>query len=112
MKSLRNSITLIGRLGQDPEVRTLDKGNKMARFSLATNDSYTAQDGKRVETTQWHNLIVWGKLAGVCEQHLTKGKEIAVDGKLTYRNWEDKSGNKHTSAEIIVNDLLFLGNKQ
>ena len=111
MKTLRNSVTLIGRLGMDPEVKTLEKGSKVARFSLATNDSFTGADGKKVENTQWHNIIAWGSLAGVCEKHLTKGKEIAIDGHLSYRVWEDRGGIKHTSAEIIVSDVLFLGTK-
>ena len=111
MKTLRNSVTLIGRLGMDPEVKTLEKGSKVARFSLATNDSFTGADGKKVENTQWHNIIAWGSLAGVCEKHLTKGKEIAIDGHLSYRVWEDRGGIKHTAAEIIVSDVLFLGTK-
>lgn len=111
MNTMRNSVKLIGRLGQDPEVRTLDKGNKVARFSLATSESYKDKEGKRSEQTQWHNLVVWGALAGVCEKHLSKGKEIAVDGRLVYRNWEDKNGSKHVSTDIVVNDILFIGSK-
>lgn len=109
MNTLRNSVKLIGRLGQDPEIKTLEKGNKVAKFSLATSDSFTDKDGVRQEQTQWHNLVVWGNLAAICEKYLSKGKEIAVDGRLAYRNWEDKNGSKHTSAEIIVNELLFVG---
>jgi len=109
MNTLRNNIKLIGRLGQDPEVKTLDKGNKFAKFSLATSDSYTAKDGSKQEQTQWHNIVVWGNLAGVCEKYLKKGKEIAIDGHLTYRNYEDKNGTKHFISEIIANELLFVG---
>lgn len=109
MNTLRNSVKLIGRIGQDPEVKTLDKGNKVATFSLATSDSYTARDGSKQEQTQWHNIVVWGNLATVCEKYLKKGKEIAIDGRLTYRNWEDKNGTKRTSTEIVANELLFVG---
>ena len=109
MNTLRNSVKLIGRLGQDPEVKTLDKGNKIAKFSLATSESYTGKDGSKQEQTQWHNIVVWGNLAVICEKYLKKGKEIAIDGRLTYRNWEDKNGTKHTSSEIVLNELLFVG---
>jgi single-strand DNA-binding protein len=109
MNTLRNSVKLIGRLGQDPEVKTLDKGNKFAKFSLATSDSFIAKDGSKQEQTQWHNIVVWGNLAGICEKYLKKGKEIAIDGRLTYRTWEDKNGAKHTSSEIVANDFLFVG---
>jgi single-strand DNA-binding protein len=112
MNTLKNTVRLIGRLGQDPEVRSLDKGNKVARFSLATGEKFKGKDGQERNETQWHNLIVWGNLAGICEKYLTKGKEIAVEGKLTYRNWEDNNGIKHYATEIVVNELMFLGNKQ
>jgi single-strand DNA-binding protein len=109
MNTLRNSVKLIGRLGQDPEVKILDKGNKFARFSLATSDNFTAKDGSKQEQTQWHNVIVFGNLAGICEKYLKKGKEIAIDGRLTYRNYEDKNGTKHFISEIVANELLFVG---
>lgn len=109
MNTLRNSVKLIGRLGQDPEIRTLDKGSKMARLSLATSETFTDQQGVRKEQTQWHNLVVWGNLATICEKYLKKGKEIAVDGRIAYRNWEDKNGSKRVSADIVVSDILFIG---
>jgi single-strand DNA-binding protein len=109
MNTLSNSVKLIGRLGMDPEVKLLDKGNKMATFRLATSDSFTAKDGSKQEQTQWHNIVVWGNMAGICEKYLKKGKEIAIDGRLTYRNWEDKNGTKHVSSEIIANEMLFVG---
>jgi single-strand DNA-binding protein len=87
----------------------LDKGNKVATFSLATNDSYTGKDGQKQEQTQWHNIVMWGNLAVICEKYLKKGKEIAVDGRLTYRTWEDKNGTKHTASEIVVSEMLFVG---
>ena len=109
MNTLRNSVKLIGRLGQDPEVKTLDKGNKFAKFSLATSDSFTAKDGSKQEQTQWHSIVVWGKLAIICEKYLKKGKEIAIDGRLAYSTWEDKNGIKHYNSEIIASDILFIG---
>jgi single-strand DNA-binding protein len=109
MNTLRNSVKLIGRLGQDPEVKLLDKGNKVATFSLATSDSYITEDGSKKEQTQWHNIVVWGNLAVICEKYLKKGKEIAIDGRLAYRTWEDKNGIKHYKSEVIASDLVFVG---
>ncbi len=101
MNSLRNRVQLIGRLGNDPEIRNLEKGSKMARLSLATNDTYY-KDGQKTEETQWHNLVVWGRLSEVCEKHLKKGKEIAIEGKLQYRSWKDMEGRTRTNLEITV----------
>jgi len=112
MNALRNSVKLIGRIGQDPEVRNLDKGNKVANFSLATSESYISKDGTKQEQTQWHNIVVWGNLATICEKYLKKGKEIAIDGRITYRQWEDKNGTKHTSTEIVASELLMVGSKE
>jgi single-strand DNA-binding protein len=109
MNTLRNSVKLIGRLGQDPEVKLLDKGNKVAIFSLATSDSYTTNEGSKQEQTQWHTIVVRGNLAGICEKYLKKGKEIAIDGCLAYRTWEDKNGTRHYKSEIIASDILFVG---
>ena len=110
MKSLRNSVQLIGRLGKDPEVKEFgDK--KKAAFSIATSDSYKNQKGEKVQDTQWHNIVVWGKLAGVAEKYLKKGAEIAVEGKLTHRVYETDKGEKRFFTEINVNDLVMLGSK-
>lgn len=111
MNSLRNRVQLIGNLGADPEVKTFENNRKVARLTLATNDEYTDKDGKKVKQTQWHQLVVWGKLAETCEKYLVKGKEIAVEGKLTYRTWTDKEGKNHNITEIIVNELLMMGGK-
>jgi single-strand DNA-binding protein len=109
MNALRNSVKLIGRIGQDPEVRNLDKGNKVANFSLATSESYISKDGTKQEQTQWHNIVVWGNLATICEKYLKKGKEVAIDGRIAYKQWEDKNGTKHTACDIIIGDFLMLG---
>ena len=111
MKSLRNSVQLIGRLGKDPEVKTFgDK--KKASFSIATSDSYKNAKGEKVEDTQWHNVIIWGKLADVAEKYLKKGQEVAVEGKLMHRDYETDKGEKRYITEINVNDLVMLGGKQ
>lgn len=108
MKSMSNKVQLIGRLGMDPDVRVFGEKNKMARFSLATSEKFKDQEGKLQDNTQWHNVVIWGRLAGVAEQYLTKGAEVAVEGKLNYRSYEDKEGNKKNSTEIVVNELVML----
>lgn len=112
MNSLRNRVTLIGRLGNEPEVRTFENNKKVVRMSLATRDDYTDKAGNKVNQTDWHNLVVWdARLTNICEKYLTKGKEVAVEGKITYRNWDDKEGKTHYITEINVNELLFIGPK-
>ena len=110
MKSLRNSVHLIGRLGKDPEVKTFNE-KKKASFSIATSDTYKNQKGEKVEDTQWHNVVVWGKLAGVAEKYLKKGNEVAIEGKLVHRVFET-NGEKRFFTEISVNDLVMLGSKK
>lgn len=109
MRSLRNSVQLIGNLGMDPEVKEVSNGSKMARFSMATSESYRNQKGEKITETQWHNLIIWGKLAEVAEKYLKKGKQIAVEGKLETNSYEDKEGNRKFFTQVRVNDLLMLG---
>jgi single-strand DNA-binding protein len=99
---------LIGRLGQDPEIVNLESGKKLAKFSLATNENYTNTKGEKVENTQWHNVVAWGKTAEIVEKYINKGQEIAVEGKLTTRDWEDKDGNKRYITEVVCNELLML----
>lgn len=111
MKSLRNSVQLIGRLGKDPEVRTFENGKKVANFSIATTDTYKNQKGEKVQDTQWHNLVIWGKLADIAEKYLKKGNEIAIEGKLVHRAFETSKGEKKYVSEINVNDLVMLGGK-
>ena len=111
MNALRNKVQLIGRLGQDPEIVSFDDGNKMAKFSIATDDSYKDKQGQKVERTQWHNVVVRGGLVNVVENYVTKGQEIAVEGKLSNRSWDDKDGGKRYITEVVCNELLLLGNK-
>ena len=94
MNSLRNHVQLIGRLGADPEIKQFDSGKKKASFSMATNDSYKNAEGEKVEETQWHNVVAWGKKADLIEQYLTKGSEVAVSGRLTYRDYESDGQKK------------------
>lgn len=106
--SLRNKVTLIGRTGKDVEIVNFENG-KIAKVSLATSDHYTNSLGEKVEETQWHNLVVPGKLADIMEKYVDKGKEIAVEGKVQYKSWDDKSGAKHYMTEIRVEELVLLG---
>lgn len=109
MKNLRNSVQLIGRLGKDPEVRTFDNGKTKTSFSLATSETYKNQKGEKVEDTQWHNLVFWGKLAEIAGKYLKKGNEVAVEGKLVHRAYESNGGEKKYITEINVNEMVMLG---
>lgn len=111
MNALKNKVQLIGNLGNAPEERNTESGKKLVRFSIATNESYRNSKGEKVTETQWHNLIAWGKIAEIAEKYLTKGSEVAIEGKLVNRNYSDKEGNKKYITEIQVNDILMLGNK-
>ncbi|MCU0351548.1 MAG: single-stranded DNA-binding protein [Flavobacterium sp.] len=111
MYALKNKVQLIGNLGNNPEVKTLDGGKKMAKFSVATNETYRNAKGEKVVETQWHNLIAWGKVAEIAEKFLHKGSEVALEGKLINRSYNDKDGNKKYVTEIQVNELLMLGEK-
>jgi single-strand DNA-binding protein len=108
MKSLRNSVQLIGRLGKDVEVKEFDKSKK-ASFTLATNDSYKNAKGEKVEDTQWHNIVIWGALAETASKYLKKGMEVCVEGRLVHRNYETDKGEKRYVTEINVNDMMMLG---
>lgn len=108
MNQLKNRVQLIGRLGQDPEVKSLDGGKIVARFSLATTETYKNAEGEKVSDTQWHQIVVWGPLCSVVAAYLKKGKEVMVEGKLTHRSWENKEGQKMYQTEVVVRDLLML----
>ncbi|GGW56294.1 single-strand binding protein [Winogradskyella epiphytica] len=109
MNTLRNKVQLIGNLGNDPEITNFESGKTMAKFSIATNDSYKNAKGEKVVDTQWHNIVAWGKTAQIVEKYVTKGKEVAVEGKLTSRSYEDKDGIKRYITEVVCNELLMLG---
>ena len=108
--SLRNNVTLIGRTGKEVEIVQFENG-KLAKVSLATSDYYTNAMGEKVEETQWHNLVCNGKLADLMEKYVEKGKEIAVEGKIVYRNYDDKEGQKRYITEVRVDQLVLLGSK-
>ncbi len=107
MNTLRNSVQLIGNLGKKPEIITLESGKKLAKFSLATNETFKNKKGEKQSKTEWHNLIAWGKTAEIAEMFLDKGKEIAIQGKLTYTNYEDKDGVKRYSTDIVVSEIMM-----
>ncbi|OBQ57144.1 single-stranded DNA-binding protein [Tamlana sp. s12] len=109
MNTLRNKVQLIGNLGNDPEITNLDSGKKMAKFRLATNDYYTNAKGEKITDTQWHYVVAWGKTADIIEKYVGKGKEVAIEGKLTSRTYDDKQGQKKFMTEIVCNELLMLG---
>ena len=110
MSSLKNKVQLIGRMGTDAEIKDFD-GKKMARFSMATNEYYRNSKGEKIEDTQWHRIVAWGKLAEIAEKYTAKGKEIAIEGKLSTRSYDDKDGNKKYITEVQANELLLLGEK-
>jgi single-strand DNA-binding protein len=112
MNNLRNSVRLIGRLGQNPDVKKLDSGKSLAKCSIATSEVYRNDAGEKVEETQWHNIIAWGKQAELFEKYLKKGNEIAIEGKLTRRSYNDKEGVKRYITEIVVNEILMIGSKK
>jgi single-strand DNA-binding protein len=109
---MRNKVQLIGNLGANPEVKTLQGGKKLVKFSIATSESYKNAEGKKIKETQWHNLVAWNKTAEIAEKYLRKGSEVAIEGKLVNKNYTDKEGNKKYSTEILVNEVLMLGSKK
>ena len=109
MNNLRNRVQLIGHVGNDPEIKTFEGGKKLATITLATNDHYKNAKGEKVEQTEWHRLTAWGTTADIIEQFVKKGKEIAVDGKLTHRTYDDKNGDKKYITEVIISEVVLLG---
>jgi single-strand DNA-binding protein len=108
MNSLSNRVTLIGNLGQDPETKTTETGKKLAHFTLATKEGYKNADGQKVSETTWHNIVAWNGLADVAGRFLKKGKEVAVEGRIVYRSYEDKKGETKYITEIVLSDLMLL----
>ena len=111
MYALKNKVQLIGNLGGNPEIKTTESGKKLAKFSMATNEVYRNANGDKVTETQWHNLVAWGKVAEIAEKFLVKGSEVAIEGKLVNRSYNDKEGNKKYVTEVQVNEVLMLGDK-
>lgn len=104
---MKNRVQLIGHVGQEPEVKTVNN-KKVANITLATNDFYKNEKGEKVEQTEWHRISAWGKTAEIIEKFVTKGKEIAIEGKLTHRSYDDKEGVKRYVTEVLANEVLLL----
>lgn len=111
MSNLRNSVRLTGFLGADPEIKTIGEKKKLAKVAIATNDSYKNDKGEKIEETQWHNLVMWDRLANLAENYLHKGSEVSVEGKLSSRSYTDKEGVKRYITEVLVSEVLMLGKK-
>ena len=112
MNNLRNRVQLIGHLGMNPEIKTLEKGTKLARFSLATNDTFKNAQGEKITETEWHNIVLWRAQAEFAEKYLKKGFTIYVEGKLRTRSWEDKDKVKRYSVEIVADTLTVLNGRR
>jgi single-strand DNA-binding protein len=106
-----NKVILIGNLGADPEVRFTPGGQAVANFRIATSESWTDKQGQKQERTEWHRIVVWGKLAELCGEYLAKGRQCYVEGKLQTREWTDKEGKKNYTTEVVANQVTFLGGR-
>ncbi len=104
-----NKAILVGNLGKDPELRYTPAGQPVASFSLATTERWSDKNGQRQDRTEWHNIVVWGKLAELANQYLKKGRSAYVEGRITTRSWDDRDGNKKYRTEIVANQIQFLG---
>ncbi len=111
MSTLRNKVQLIGNVGNAPEIKNLESGKKVASFSIATNEFYKDSNGEKVQDTQWHNIVAWGKIADIVESYVGKGKEIALEGKLSSRSYETSDGEKRYVTKVIASEILLLGSK-
>lgn len=109
MASGVNKVILVGHLGAEPDLRHTPGGATVCELRLATNESWTDKSGQKQERTEWHRVVVWGKLAELCKKFLSKGRQAYVEGRLRTRSWDDKDGNKRYTTEIIANDIQFLG---
>lgn len=104
-----NKVIIVGRLGADPELKTLGSGQAVANFNVATSENWVDREGQKQERTEWHRIVVWGKLAEICRQYLAKGRQVFVEGKLQTRNWEDQQGQKRYTTEIVASNIQFIG---
>jgi single-strand DNA-binding protein len=104
-----NKVIIVGRLGADPEVKTVSNGNTVTRLSVATSENWNDKDGQKQERTEWHRVVVWGKLAELCGKYLSKGRQVYLEGRLQTRSWEDQQGQKRYTTEIVANTVQFLG---
>lgn len=111
MSNLTNRVQLIGNLGQAPVITNLDGGKKIAKFSIATSETYINKQGEKISDTHWHNIVAWNKTAEIIEKYVAKGNKIGIDGKLTSRSYDDKDGVKRYVTEVVCNEVLLLTNK-
>ncbi len=107
-----NKVMIIGRLGREPEMRYTPSGRPVTTFNVATTRSWNSSDGERHAETEWFNVVAWGSLAEICKQHLTKSQQVYIEGRLQSRVWEDSTGNKRTSTEIVANEMIVLGDRK
>lgn len=107
-----NKVIIVGRLGNDPEIKYTSQGTAVARFRVATNEAWTGKDGTKQERTDWHRIVVWGKQGENCSEYLYKGRPVYIEGSLRTSSWEDKDGNKKFMTEVIARDVQFLGELQ
>jgi single-strand DNA-binding protein len=107
-----NKVQVIGHLGKDPEMRYTPSGKPVTTFSVAVSRSWNSADGERHSETEWFNVVAWGNLAEICKQYLVKGQQVFVEGRLQTRRWDDKEGQKHTSVEIVANEMMMLGDRR
>jgi single-strand DNA-binding protein len=107
-----NKVIIVGRLGADPELKSVGNGGNVARLSIATSENWVDKEGQKQERTEWHRVVVWGKLAEICGKHLAKGRQVYVEGRLQTRSWEDQQGQKRYSTEVVANTVQFLGAAQ
>jgi single-strand DNA-binding protein len=107
-----NKVMIIGHLGRDPEMRYTPSGRPVTTFTIAVSRSWNTADGERRTETEWFNIVAWGNLAEICKQYLYKGQQVYIDGRLQTRRWEDKEGQKHTSVEVVANEMMMLGDRR
>ena len=106
-----NKVILIGNLGKDPEIRYTQNGTAVANFTLATSEKYTKKDGTEVDSTEWHNIVAWARLAEICNQYLSKGRQVYIEGRIQTRKWEDRDGNTRYTTEIVAQNMQMLGSR-
>ncbi|GAB4311063.1 MAG: single-stranded DNA-binding protein [Phototrophicales bacterium] len=107
-----NKVMIIGQVGREPEMRYTPSGRPVTSFSVATSRSWTSAEGERREETEWFNVVAWGNLAEICKNHLTKGQQVYVEGRLQTRGWEDETGKKHFRTELVTNEMILLGDRR
>ena len=104
-----NKVIIVGRLGSDPELKTISNNQTVARLSVATSETWNDRDGNKQERTEWHRIVIWGKLAELCGKYLSKGRQVYIEGRLQTRSWEDQQGQKRYTTEVVANNVQFLG---